>query len=241
MPFRRIVLAAITTAVLSLALAVPALAGRATKVPICHHDSTTDSWSLISINVTAVASHLAHGDALPGTGPFDESCGLVDTATVFAVAWTDKNANHTYELATDVLIARLIDGNGNDTLDSGDVIETGAYPLDFGASAFGSFTVTSHVVDSVSVVGGQTTVYDAAGHPFRWQTPAIWGAEQYVEAVAGLGAGAELDDSALGAQDAILMKSFAPSVPAIEVGPILSSASSTNDAFIDVAIYATAI
>jgi len=57
----------------SAAPSAPAVA----KVAICHLDSTTGKFKLISVSDTgdAVATHLGHGDGRPGVGALNNNCG----------------------------------------------------------------------------------------------------------------------------------------------------------------------
>jgi hypothetical protein len=51
-----------------------------------------------------------------------------ESADVLAVAFTDRNGNHTYEPGTDKLIASLLDTNHDHVVSVGDRIHFGSYP-----------------------------------------------------------------------------------------------------------------
>ena len=71
-------------------------------------------------------------------------------AKVFATAWIDRNANHTYEAEEDILIATLVDENGDDVLNAGDEMNTYGFPSDLSANpGFVECGVTTHTVESV--------------------------------------------------------------------------------------------
>jgi hypothetical protein len=55
-----------------------------------------------------------------------------ESADVLAVAFTDRNGNHTYEPGTDKLIASLLDTNHDHVVSVGDTIHWGTYPTSAG-------------------------------------------------------------------------------------------------------------
>ena len=70
-------------------------------------------------------------------------------ASVFAIAFTNRDGVAGFDRAADVLIAELVDTNRDNAVNAGDTVHMGGYPLDFAASAFGTFGVTSHTVTGV--------------------------------------------------------------------------------------------
>ncbi len=84
----------------------------------------------------------------------DDGCVIPDEETVFAIAYVDADPadGDGFKDGVDVLIAKLVDANNDNVANAGDVIITDSYPLNSGATAFGSFGVTSHTLASVDVL-----------------------------------------------------------------------------------------
>jgi hypothetical protein len=145
------------------------------QVAICHYDVDGDHlldpsvplWELLLVKPKAVDSHMDHGDGYPdgevpgtdGAYVFDEYCvpqPVNPAETIFAVAYSDKDTGDGgYDPAEDVLIAKLVDDNGNATLDSGDKVVTFKYPIvtrisDW-STGFNSFAVTEHTITAAEV------------------------------------------------------------------------------------------
>ena len=253
-------LAAFSAAMLLVATLAPVAVAKSTKVDICHYDSGTATYALLSVSDNSVAKHRAHGDALPGEAvptmsgyTFDDACGAVaDVAeTIFAVVWTDMNGNHTYEAADDVLIAKLVDTNHSGDVDAGDTVITNKYPkgYDFATAGFGDFTVTTHTVGGVWYVWTDSiTVWDAdlgdpsAGGPAYYDFSAQYplGDTGQYDGFLESGTGettAMIDYSNNPAiyEDWINVLPGSPSAPLDEV-PTVYQTSPANDYFIDVAI-----
>jgi hypothetical protein len=89
------------------------------------------------------ASDACPNDGDAGDGVYADGC----PKDILAMAYTDVDGNHTFGDG-DVLIAKLVDENGNG-VSEGDTVTTNRYPLDFAATAFGTFRVTQHTVASV--------------------------------------------------------------------------------------------
>ena len=70
--------------------------------------------------------------------------------TILAVAYTNVDGVAGYDVAADVLIAKLVDTNADGVVSVGDTVVTDQYPLDSDASRFGTFQNTSHAVTSVT-------------------------------------------------------------------------------------------
>lgn len=69
------------------------------------------------------------------------------TAATLAVAYSNLDGVQGYDSSgPDVLIARVIDSNGDGTVSAGDTMTTDQYPLNNQATAFGRFLARSHVV-----------------------------------------------------------------------------------------------
>lgn len=81
--------------------------------------------------------------------------------SILAVAYTDMNAvDGDYDPSVDVLIAKLVDTNGDNEVSVGDTVVTGEYPKGFdpGTAGFGSFGVTSHPVTDLFPGAGEFAV-----------------------------------------------------------------------------------
>ena len=245
MSTRRLLAALTTAALLSIAIGGTAVAAKPTKVALCHFNTRTDSWGLISVNEKKVAAHLDHGDGFPG-GPvpggggatFDDSCGIAGEATAFAIAWVDRNGNHTYEQDTDFLISKLVDANRNLTFDAGDEVITAGYPLDFTSEQFSVFNATTHVVADTFVGAGRIVAFDAQNNVYNWDTPSADAPrELYEERVLDNSLVLFWDGHATTQGDRIVTNSTAPSAPAIERD--LYQENNTNDDFVDVFVLAS--
>ena len=106
------------------------------------------------------------GDGGKATG--SDSFTIVGHAHAFAVAWTDKNDNHTYESATDSLIAEVVDTNDDGIVSIGDTVIADRYPLTVHASGFGTFGLTSETVTGVQDIGIGVSVNIPSGF-ISWQ------------------------------------------------------------------------
>lgn len=135
-----------------------AQAGQQGKADVCHRDGAGE-WRRISVSVNAVDAHRHHGDALVGErvpgadgATFDDRCVPVLEETILAVAYTDVGDDGgSYDPATDVLIAKLVDGaNGDGIPGAGDTVVTHRFPRTltgpFVEDAFGDFAVSGYVV-----------------------------------------------------------------------------------------------
>ena len=245
MSIRRAPTALLVSMLLSIGVAGTALAAKPTKVQLCHLNPRTETWSLITVVEKKVAAHLAHGDgmpggAVPGVGgaTFGDDCSVQGDSTIFAIAWVDRDGNHTYDESNDFLIAKLVDANLNRTLDAGDEVITGGYPLDFVPEQFSVFNVSTHTVDSVFVQAGRTVAFDADANAYNWETPDEgFDREVYEERVLDNSLVLIQDGHSTTEGDRILLDDTAPSVPAIERD--LSQSNDTNDDFIDVFVLAS--
>jgi len=74
-----------------------AAGAQAEKVELCHLDAISGTFLLIAVSQNALEKHLSHGDGLPGTVDFDDSC--MPTACIArpdAVTWSGNG--HAYEV-----------------------------------------------------------------------------------------------------------------------------------------------
>lgn len=103
---------------------------------------------------------------------------------VFAVAFTNIDGVGGFNPATDVLIADLVDTNGSNTVNAGDMIHMGGYPLTVAGTTFGTFGVTSHTVTGVEDHPPVDVWVTGAGTDhFYWQQSTV--AEGYAEGSGG--------------------------------------------------------
>jgi hypothetical protein len=154
---------------------------------------------------------------------------LLPLTGILAVAYSDIDGLEGYS-SGDVLIARLIDTDGNGA-DAGDTIEMGRYPTDFASPAFGDWTVKSHTVASISAqIATDLVVKSTGGGTHEWRRDST--REQYYEAV---GSTTYFTDGLGGAvSDSIQAVMNSPSLPTTPVAPRFSGPNSTDDAFVDV-------
>jgi len=135
------------------------------KFDVCHMEGN-GSYHLITIAEPGYETHYAHGDGLIGDPVpggtdyvFAEDCTLQRAVDTLAIAFTDIDpTDGSFKAGIDVVIARLLDENGNGIVDVGDTVTTLYYPLDFEQMEFGMFTVTTHRIDRV-VWADQDSLY----------------------------------------------------------------------------------
>lgn len=121
------------------------------------------------------------GDASQPPGAVLGTAEEAPPAHVFARAWTDVVFDGTYDPTTDVLIAELVDGNGDGIPSAGDTITTNQFPLGFDAAitGFGDFLVTSHTVTALSNVQNEDIQVFVGSSVFDWTALSGW--EDYGE------------------------------------------------------------
>jgi hypothetical protein len=231
-------------------------AARPQKQPVCHLDATdpaTPTWVLIELVPAAVASHLSHGDAFPGEPvpgmpgySFDDSCSPVRVGTMLAVAYTDMfDDGLQYDPLVDVLIAALIDGNGDGVLSTGDHVVTSRYPRDFEASTFGSFGVTQFTIPETWVTEAGPDLCVArtwdlvdARTIYEWKRTAA--EESYRETTTDgitVGGTTFFRDGLLDKdENTSLIQSGSPSRPGIDT-PEVSVTDPGDDGFVDVELH----
>lgn len=105
------------------------------------------------------------------------SASFVPEATpserILVVAYTNVDGLPGFDPATDVLIAKLVDTNGDASVSAGDTVVTERYPkaFDFATAGFGNFTATTHIVASVlnaTADSNGVVVTNAVGDQFAW-------------------------------------------------------------------------
>lgn len=158
---KRLVLLALVASVL-VAIPSGAASAGADKSDVCHLNDSGE-WQVINVAGPAVDAHIAHGDSVPGdsvpgmpTYSFDEDCVPEAGELIFAVAYTDVDeSDGDYNADVDVLISKLVDGNGDGVLNAGDLVITDRYPTDLLGTAFGNFGVTQATI--IQVIGSSST------------------------------------------------------------------------------------
>lgn len=152
----------------------------------------------------------------PGTGP-RVACERPRVAKVLAIAYTDLDRVAGFDPAHDVLIAKLVDTDGNGA-DAGDRVVMGYYPTEFDPawpSDFGEWATKTHTVDYASAAPTDVQVHDASGAMFRWLSNYA-GTEAYEEHAVGSGPQAFIGDfvacPTVGGTDMIWVQSGSPSM-----------------------------
>lgn len=245
---RPVVAAILAVGLASSTMAVAqSVSAKPNKVSLCHYDADTDSYKLISVsgNGNAVNAHLAHGDGRPGDpvptmegSTFDDDCVPVADEMILAVAYTDTDDDGgAYDPDVDVLIAKVVD-DGDGLPSTGDTIVMQQYPLDLDATAFGSFTTTTHT-GTLEFATAELLRYSGSGGTFGFLVRDI--GEAYEET--GESPTRTLIQDGLGIQggpnvDILQVDSGSPSAPNTEVPETIAS-TTQDDLFIDVEFYFT--
>ena len=87
-------------------------------------------------------------------------------ARVFAIAFTNLDGVAGFNRGADVLISELVDTNRDNTVNAGDTVHMGSYPLTFAGTTFGTFGVTSHTVTEPPDVAPNGVQVTGAGSQF---------------------------------------------------------------------------
>ena len=154
---------------------------------------------------------------------------------MLAVAYTNVDGIDGYDLAADVLIAKVVDTNGDGSPSVGDTVVTDRYPADMSANSFGTFTMNTHVVDSVTIF--ETQVFVSSGkHQFNWRDSVSF--DYFYEIIAQSSGGTQIFDYIGGEDtaDRLAAESPSPSAPDTAV-PYTTLNRRTDDPFIDVDLF----
>ena len=173
--------------------------------------------------------------ALSGAGAVSER--------VFVIAYSNLDGTAGYDAGADVLISKLVDGNGNGTPDAGDLVIMGSYPTTAtptGPSDFAAFQITSHTATQASCNvpnGGCNAYVGTTSFHYWWdQLRTETGVNEYGETTQGGGPYVQIFDSLYGyGSDWITAQLGAPSRPSVEV-PTTYWPENGDSAFIDVDI-----
>jgi hypothetical protein len=215
-------------------------ATQATPCPLGHFQPDAGSTSCLPAPIGTYVDALgavAATDCPPGTTT--DAAGSTSSSdcveSLLAVAYSNLDGIDGYDpTAGDVLIAKLVDTNLDGVVSVGDEVVTDRFPLDFDASAFGSFQNTSHAVDAVDQSqAGSIKVLDATGSFYYWEHNVDPSTERYIESDPAGTFKLVLGEQSTQPTDWLRAYSDAPSAPDPELGQLTRS-STTDDPFVDV-------
>lgn len=127
---------------------------------LVNSNTTLDGPRSFTLDVTVAGGSPIEELNMTGTATITDD----DTPTgptTLALAYTDVDGIAGYAEGVDVLIARLIDSNGDTVPSAGDLIQTDRFPKDPQRSGFGEFRVKEWVV--ASVISADATVVRVTG------------------------------------------------------------------------------
>ena len=146
------------------------------KTALCHYEADTDTYKLHHFKTNAAAAHQRHGDVGPGepvpgsNGDFKlgqncevvpvdsdgdgvvnslDECPETPPGTVVDEQGCPLDVVLAGAYTNGLLVAELIDRDGDGIPSAGDEIFTGVYPLNFDDGSTGNFTDNHHTVLSV--------------------------------------------------------------------------------------------
>jgi hypothetical protein len=157
-----------------------------------------------------------------------------------AVAYSNLDGVDGYDPGgADVLISKLVDSNADGVVSAGDRAVMNDYPLDYGAASFGSFSVTSHEVNSGLTSPTYVQVEVDAGR-LRWFNSVglvpDYMSEQYDEYDTSLSTRLDIRDSIGFPGDRISVNTDAPSLPLTGMNLGIPT-NEVDNAFIDVDLF----
>ena len=229
--FRRT--AAIVLAVLSiLALAAPALAksgGNSAGSAACANGGYRN---FTRADLTTFKNE---GDCTKYTAKGGVLKPVVVVQRVFARAWTDRNANQTFDADIDTLIAELVDANGDQALGAGDNYKVYGLPTDLTGTGFATCSATSHIITGVDASSTANTLIVAHESGMAWFVSQS-GLEEFRDE-------GPLFESRLSDQhlldhhfpDEIIVSASSPCLPSSSAN--MQGLDTGNNTFLDVAIY----
>ena len=148
-----------------------------------------------------------------------------------AIAYSDLDRSGAYSTG-DVLIAKLVDANGDGAVGLGDTIEMGKYPTSLTPTMadFVDWGVKGHAVKSLEeLTGTHVFVRTTMDELFKWHKNPGW--ENFGEE--GSAGFSTIQDGLNGtAQDVIFMQPTSPSAPGAFTGP--EPVNTTDDRLVDV-------
>jgi hypothetical protein len=158
---------------------------------------------------------------------------LLPLSGVLAVAYSDIDGLDGYS-SGDIMIAKLVDTDGDGAPSPGDTVRMGGYPKNLGATALGVWTVKSHAVTGVAGVTPSIVQLSSTAGNHIWAADATF--QVYSEGPSNSGF---RDGLTGGVDDLLEVNPGSPSAPNDTVG-LLMTARTTDDRFIDVAINVSA-
>jgi hemolysin type calcium-binding protein len=176
-----------------------------------------------------------------GTGPWVNCERPIPEPPTLVIAYSDVNNNQIHDVG-DVMIAKIVDTNGDKVISPGDTIKVGKYPTSPTVitpagvrEAFEDWKVKTHTVASVSSGANERTVTTTTGGTHSWSRTAGSDMDSYYESNSA-GDSAFQDDPVADNADVVLTELASPSQPAS--GLFLLGFGRGDDSFIDVIIYA---
>jgi hypothetical protein len=165
--------------------------------------------------------------------------------TVLAIAYTEVDGVVGFDDARgDVLIAKLVDTNGDGAASAGDTVTTNRYPTSTDpVPPFGSFGVTTHEVTEIAIEADELvafTTFPTTGH--EWADSASFG-ERYGEfgpgsvGQADTGFIDEFRSGTVGGVDFIAVDPMSPSRPEDSIPDRPSFDGQGDDAFVQVDLF----
>ena len=168
----------------------------------------------------------------------DDDCdGEIDEngcSKIFAIAYTNTNGQAGFQGGEDVLIAKLIDGNNDGTLNIGDKIITHQYPTNFEGTDFGVFTIKEHEFSNIAGMGSTQINVTSPEGSFNWISSAD--REQYREIKNPFRDTNIFDNLSSSFFDQIVVDKLSPSNPQTAVPTTVQNLRG-DDSFIDVDIF----
>ena len=160
---------------------------------------------------------------------------VVVVQRVFARAWTDRNANQTFDADIDTLIAELVDANGDQALGAGDNYKVYGLPTDLTGTGFATCSATSHIITGVDASSTANTLIVAHESGMAWFVSQS-GLEEFRDE-------GPLFESRLSDQhlldhhfpDEIIVSASSPCLPSSSAN--MQGLDTGNNTFLDVAIY----
>jgi hypothetical protein len=85
-----------------------------------------------------------------------------------AVAFTDVNGDGKFQANTDKLIAAVVDTNNDKTIDAGDTVQFGTYPLHVDGTGSGNFTHATEQITAVLAANSANVVVETPEGFVQW-------------------------------------------------------------------------
>lgn len=175
-----------------------------------------------------------------GTGRWDNCERPTPEPPTLVIAYSDVNNNQVHD-AGDVMIAKIVDTNGDKVISPGDTIKMDRYPTSPAVittagvrEAFEDWRVKTHTVATVSSNTDERTVTTTTGGTHSWFRKGVSDVDLYVESNSS-GVSAFDDDPVPGNDDWVVAGLASPSQPTSKLE--LVGFGNGDDSFIDVLFY----